>query len=285
MSVHDLQNFIEANCSNACQSVDLKDLSKDKTGGTTVLVVDVKSCSRHLYGPNIDWVCGGQWNQMLRNVEHFVRSFRQLGIEPVAFFDGEVNSMKLHEWRKVEDGNRRQAYQALAHVMRNATYPSKKMFFSPPVVSSCLRLAFRSCGVSVCVSVGDLHKEVLSFCRKQNLLGIVGNHADYVLLDAPRYFSAEKLKIEKRSITTVSFDIEKIFEELQLHHNQVGLFASLLGNPLIPEEHLSMFHWSLVGPEHPVSKLQVSIKFGSIALLPPHPSLCPCPPPPPPPGN
>lgn len=258
MSLQDLQSFLEANYADACQTIDFKDFSTDKSGGSTVVIVDVKSCSRYFYGPNIDWVCGGQWNQMLRNVEHFVRSFRQLGIEPVVFFDGEVNSMKLHQWIKVEESNRRQAYQTLAHVMRNASYPSKKMFFSPPVLDSCLRLAFRSCGVSVCVSLEDVHKEALTFCRKQSLLGIVGNHADYILLNAPRYFSAEKLKLEKRSITTLSFDIEKMFNELQIQQNQVGLFASLLGNPLISEEHLAQFHWSLLGPEHPVAKLQVS---------------------------
>lgn len=257
MSLQDLQSFLEASFSDACQTIDFKDVTKSKSGESTVVIVDVKSCSRHLYGPFIDWVCGGQWNQMLRNVEYFVRSFRQLGVEPVAFFDGEVNSLKLHQWIKTEEGNRRQAYQALSHVMKNASYPSKKMFFPPPVLDSCLRLAFRSCGVSVCVSLEDLHKEALSFCRKQNLLGIIGNHADYVLLNAPRYFSAEKLKIEKRSITTVSFDIEKLFTQLQLQQNQVGLFASLLGNPLISEEHLAQFHWSLLGPEHAVAKLQV----------------------------
>jgi len=35
------------------------------------------------------------------------------------------------------------------------------------------------------------------------------------------------------------------------------LFASLLGTSFIPEDNLGSFYWNLLGPDHPLAKVQV----------------------------
>lgn len=41
----------------------------------------------------------------------------------------------------------------------------------------------------------DHHQEVLAYCRENNLHGIVGDDAEYIVFDPPRYFSAANLKL------------------------------------------------------------------------------------------
>ena len=256
MGLQGLQEYVEGNCPKASQEVDLKEIAV--RWKTPVLLVDAMSCLKHLYGPSTDWVCGGQWSEMLRSVENFTRSFRQQNIEIVMCFEGESDATKLHEWTRNQNEKRQLARQILSHVMKVNNYPSKRLYFPPPVVSTCLRLAFLSCGVSVCCSVGDLHKEMATYCRSEGLAGVISHHADFLLLDVPNYYSADHLKFTKKNITTVQFSRESMLNELQLHHDRLGLFASLLGTSFIPEELLASFYWNLLGPDHPLAKIKVS---------------------------
>ena len=262
MGIQGLQSFVEIQCSNeAWQDVDLKELSQTQgrsTNSPLVLVVDAMSCLKHFYGPNTDWVCGGQWNELLRNVENFVKAFRQINIELVVFFDGEQDSTKIQSWIQEEEENRQMVHQILSHIHANATFPPKRHYFAPKSVSTCLRLAFRCRDVVVCSTVEDLHKEIISYCKKQCCSGILGYHSDYLLLDCMCYFSSSHLKLVKKvNTTTVKFNTDVIFRELELDKERLALFSSLLGNSFIPEEWLAQFHWSLLGPDHPLAKLQV----------------------------
>ena len=262
MGIQGLQSFVEIQCSSeAWQDVDFKELSQTQgrsANSPLVLVVDAMSCLKHFYGPNTDWVCGGQWNELLRNVENFVRAFRQINIELVVFFDGEQDSTKIQSWIQEEEENRQMIHQILTHIHANSTFPPKRHFFAPKSVSTCLRLAFRCRDVVVCSTVNDLHKEIISYCKKHYCSGILGYHSDYLLLDSMCYFSSSHLKLVKKTgATTVRFNTDVIFRELELDTSRLALFSSLLGNSFIPEEWLAQFHWSLLGPDHPLAKLQV----------------------------
>lgn len=262
MGIQGLQEYLEVNCPGACEEVDLKEVINEKKStneNSVVLLVDTRSCLKHLYGPSIDWVCGGQWNEMLRAVENFTRSFRQQNIQIVMYFDGEGESRKLHQWIRNQNDKRQLARQILTHVMKMNCYPGKRLYFPPPVVETCLRLAFLSCGVSVCSSTEDLHKEMATYCLAEGYAGVISHHADFLIFDVPNYFSADHLKFSKKEITTVRFKREVMLSVLQLHHDRLGLFASLLGTDFIPEEILGSFYWNLLGPDHPLAKVQVCI--------------------------
>lgn len=69
MGIQGLQEYVEVNCFIVCQQVDLKVVFYGKKVNNMdkvlVLFVDVRSCLKYFYGFIIDWVCGGQWNEML----------------------------------------------------------------------------------------------------------------------------------------------------------------------------------------------------------------------------
>ena len=268
MGIQGLQSFVEIQCSDeAWRDVDFKELIQTLNHGKpsnapSVLVVDAMSCLKHFYASNTDWVCGGQWNELLRNVENFVKAFRQINIELVVFFDGEQDTAKIQCWIQEEDENRQLVRQILSHVHNTSTFPPKRHFFAPKSLATCLRLAFRCRDVVVCSTVGDLHKEIINYCKRFSCLGILGYHSDYLLLDAMSYFSSSHLKTAKKNgATSVKFNTDVIFRELELDRSRLALFSTLLGNSFLPEEWLAQFHWSLLGPDHPLAKLQVCIYY------------------------
>jgi len=109
--------------------------------------------------------------------------------------------------------------------------------------------------------MADLHKEMASYCQSDCLAGVISHHADFLVFDVPNYFSADHLKFSKKDITTTRFNREVVLNELALHHERVGLFASLLGTSFIPEDKLGSFYWNLLGPDHPLAKVQVGFMF------------------------
>lgn len=40
-----------------------------------------------------------------------------------------------------------------------------------------------------------------------------------------------------------------------------GIPVCIPGNHILPDEDLASFHWSLLGPEHPLASLKVHIHF------------------------
>lgn len=260
MGVQALQDYVESHCPKGCHTVEIKDFVKERknAGSEATLVVDALSCVRYLYGYNSDWVCGGQWSEMLRNVENFVRSFRQHNIQLVAFMSGEGESLRLLDWIKSQEQNRHTIHKVLTHVNRQANFPPKRLFFLPPAAKLCLRMAFRSCGVPVLCSFSDLHQELVSYSRDgEKCCGLIGHDSAYLVLNPPAYFSSEQLTVNKKTITLKNFDLNVVFNEMGLKPSRVGLFASLLGTPFISEEALSPFHWTLIGSEKPAAKNQV----------------------------
>ncbi|XP_078595455.1 constitutive coactivator of PPAR-gamma-like protein 1 homolog isoform X27 [Branchiostoma floridae x Branchiostoma japonicum] len=265
MGVQGLQDYIEAHCQRACVSVELQRIARGRVGkrppnAPLCLVVDAENCLHRLYGGSFrDWVCGGQWNEMLAFVGALTRACHAANIELVVCFNGAVEKPRLPEWIKRQNNNRQTAYQIFCHLHNKAT-PPPKVWFTPPVsLASCIRLALRHFGVRCYQSLTDHHHEVMAFCRQHEFHGVVARDSDYAVFDPPRYFSSEKLKLSRngRSLTTVQYLMDEVGKELGLTPEKLVVFAALLGNHILPDEDLASFHWALLGPTHPLAGLKV----------------------------
>uniref|UniRef100_A0A8C3T2D9 Family with sequence similarity 120A n=1 Tax=Chelydra serpentina TaxID=8475 RepID=A0A8C3T2D9_CHESE len=89
--------------------------------------------------------------------------------------------------------------------------------------------------------------------------GLVAYDSDYALCNIPYYFSAHALKLSRngKSLTTSQYLMHEVAKQLDLNPNRFPIFAALLGNHILPDEDLASFHWSLLGPEHPLASLKV----------------------------
>ncbi|XP_070701950.1 constitutive coactivator of PPAR-gamma-like protein 1 homolog [Pempheris klunzingeri] len=269
MGVQGFQEYIEKHCPSAVVPVELQKLARGSMVGggrqrppqsPLRLLVDAENCLHRLYGGfYTDWVSGGQWNHMLGYLAALSKACFNGNIELLVCFNGALEKGRLHEWVKRQVNERQTAQQIISHVQNKGTPPPKVWFLPPVCMAHCIRLALLRFRVGVVQSIEDHHLEVIALCRENGFHGLVAYDSDYALCNIPYYFSAHALKLSRngKSLTTSQYLMHEVARQLDLNPNRFVIFASLLGNHILPDEDLAAFHWSLLGPEHPLASLKV----------------------------
>ena len=273
MGLEGLQKYIESKLGHCIdKNVDLKSTKNENTEETKtskkepqIFVVHADSCRKYVYPVATDWVCGGQWNEMLSNLERFVRCFRQSSIELVVFFDGSVGATRFNDWKQRHTNQRETVKQLMSKVVSNRATPARSLAVTPACFNTALRLALKSCNVIVCSSVGDLHHDITSYYRSQRCTGIIAQNSHYLLQRISNCFSPDHLKIGRYTAKSSRIDFGKVMEELGLSSDTLPVFAALLGNNIIPEGYLATFHWSFLGPDHPLKSEEVGFQKSWLA--------------------
>ncbi|EPY78457.1 hypothetical protein CB1_001065001 [Camelus ferus] len=108
-------------------------------------------------------------------------------------------------------------------------------------------------------SLEDHHLEVVAFFRENGFHGLLAHDSEYALYNIPSYYSSHALKLSwnGKNLTTNQFLMQEVAKQLGLKRMNFPIFAALLGNHILPDEDLAAFHWSLLGPEHPLASLKV----------------------------
>uniref|UniRef100_A0A4W5LAF4 Family with sequence similarity 120 member A n=1 Tax=Hucho hucho TaxID=62062 RepID=A0A4W5LAF4_9TELE len=269
MGVQGFQEYIEKHCPTAVVPVELQKLARGSLVGggrqrppqsPLRLLVDAENCLHRLYGGfYTDWVSGGQWNHMLGYLAALAKACFDGNIELLVCFNGALEKGRLHEWVKRQVNERQTAQQIVSHIQNKGTPPPKVWFLPPVCMVHCIRLALLRFHIGVIQSIEDHHLEVISLCRENGFHGLVAYDSDYALCNIPYYFSAHALKLSRngKSLTTSQYLMHEVAKQLDLNPNRFVIFASLLGNHILPDEDLAAFHWSLLGPEHPLASLKV----------------------------
>ncbi|XP_063071846.1 constitutive coactivator of PPAR-gamma-like protein 1 homolog isoform X2 [Engraulis encrasicolus] len=269
MGVQGFQEYIEKHCPNAVVPVELQKLARGSLVGggrqrppqsPLRLLVDAENCLHRLYGGfYTDWVSGGQWNHMLGYLAALAKACFNGNIELLVCFNGALEKGRLHEWVKRQVNERQTAQQIISHVQNKGTPPPKVWFLPPVCMAHCIRLALLRFHIGVVQSIEDHHQEVIALCRENGFHGLVAYDSDYALCNIPYYFSAHALKLSRngKSLTTSQYLMHEVAKQLDLNPNRFVIFASLLGNHILPDEDLAAFHWNLLGPEHPLASLKV----------------------------
>ncbi|XP_035243683.1 constitutive coactivator of PPAR-gamma-like protein 1 [Anguilla anguilla] len=269
MGVQGFQEYIEKHCPSAVVPVELQKLARGSLVGggrqrppqsPLRLLVDAENCLHRLYGGfYTDWVSGGQWNHMLGYLAALAKACFNGNIELLVCFNGALEKGRLHEWVKRQVNERQTAQQIVSHVQNKGTPPPKVWFLPPLCMAHCIRLALLRFHIGVAQSIEDHHQEVIALCRENGFHGLVAYDSDYALCNIPYYFSAHALKLSRngKSLTTSQYLMHEVAKQLDLNPNRFVIFASLLGNHILPDEDLAAFHWSLLGPEHPLASLKV----------------------------
>uniref|UniRef100_A0A8D0D420 Family with sequence similarity 120 member A n=1 Tax=Sander lucioperca TaxID=283035 RepID=A0A8D0D420_SANLU len=269
MGVLGFQEYIEKHCPSAVVPVELQKLARGSMVGggrqrspqsPLRLLVDAENCLHRLYGGfYTDWVSGGQWNHMLGYLAALSKACFNGNIKLTVCFNGALEKGRLHEWVKRQVNERQTAQQIISHVQNKGTPPPKVWFLPPVCMAHCIRLALLRFRVGVVQSIEDHHLEVIALCRENGFHGLVAYDSDYALCNIPYYFSAHALKLSRngKNLTTSQYLMHEVARQLHLNPNRFVIFASLLGNHILPDEDLAAFHWSLLGPEHPLASLKV----------------------------
>uniref|UniRef100_A0A8K9XZC7 Family with sequence similarity 120C n=1 Tax=Oncorhynchus mykiss TaxID=8022 RepID=A0A8K9XZC7_ONCMY len=272
MGVQGFQEYLEKRCPGAAIPVDL--LKLGRTAGRqhhhpgplplpppARILIDADSGLQRLYGGyQTDWVCGGEWNAMLGYLSALSQAcLYQGGLELVVVFNGTLGKERWPEWARRAQGQRQTAQLIVNHVGSKATPPPRAWFLPPACLSHCVRLAMFRFRVRVVQTLEDHHQEVLSLYRDFGFCGLIAQDSEFALCNVPAYFSSHALKLSwnGKNLTTHQYLLSEAARQLGLKTQQLPCFAALLGNHILPDEDLAAFHWSLLGPEHPLASLKV----------------------------
>lgn len=269
MGVQGFQEFIEKHCPAAVVPVELQKLARGHLvgggrqrapQGPLRLLLDAESCLDRLYGgAYTDWVSGGQWNHMLSFLAALSKACFCANIQFLVCFNGALEKGRLHEWVKRQVNERQTSQQIMSHIQKKGTPPPKVWFLPPVCMAHCVRLALLRFGVGVVQTMEDHHLEVLAIFRENGFHGLVAYDSDYALSNISHYFSSQALKLSRngKSITTSQYLLGEVAKHFNMHPDSIAIFAALLGNHLLLDEDLAAFHWTLLGPEHPLASLKV----------------------------
>uniref|UniRef100_A0A8C2I251 Family with sequence similarity 120C n=1 Tax=Cyprinus carpio TaxID=7962 RepID=A0A8C2I251_CYPCA len=183
----------------------------------------------------------------------------QGGLELVVVFNGTLGKDRWPEWARRAQGQRQTAQLIVNHVGSKATPPPRAWFLPPACLSHCVRLAMFRFRVRVVQTLEDHHQEVLSLYRDYGFQGLIAQDSEFALCNVPTYFSSHALKLSwnGKNLTTHQYLLSEAARQLGLKTQHLPIFAALLGNHILPDEDLAAFHWSLLGPEHPLASLKV----------------------------
>uniref|UniRef100_A0A8C6PDM7 Family with sequence similarity 120 member C n=1 Tax=Nothobranchius furzeri TaxID=105023 RepID=A0A8C6PDM7_NOTFU len=283
MGVQGFQEYLEKRCPGAAVPVDLLKLARTAARQPphhhhphhhphhpgpmppppppARILIDADSSLQRLYGGyQTDWVCGGEWNAMLGYLAALSQAcLYQGGLELVVVFNGTLGKERWPEWARRAQGQRQTAQLIVNHVGSKATPPPRAWFLPPACLSHCVRLAMFRFRVRVVQTLEDHHQEVLSLYRDFGFSGLIAQDSEFALCNVPAYFSSHALKLSwnGKNLTTHQYLLSEAARQLGLKTQHLPLFAALLGNHILPDEDLAAFHWSLLGPEHPLASLKV----------------------------
>ncbi|CAH1243882.1 FAM120B [Branchiostoma lanceolatum] len=222
MGVKGLQTYVEKNCPDACEKVNLRSLAQDyqaKHGKTPVLVVDGLSCLRdHFYHGGLAWVYGGQWQEYRASLRNFVQNFKSAGIEVVFIFDGVVEKSKRPVWISRRKSELKTVKKIFQHIRSTKKEPYRNLLRLPPGTGMFAGLGLKSLGVRVYHSLVEADREIAEFAFSSDCFGIL------------------------RATFTVRYRVDVLCEHLGLEQSDLPLLACLLGNDVIPHAKLENFH-------------------------------------------
>ncbi|XP_029689283.1 LOW QUALITY PROTEIN: constitutive coactivator of PPAR-gamma-like protein 2 [Takifugu rubripes] len=282
MGVQGFQEYLEKRCPGAAVPVDLLKLARTAARQPphhhhphhphhpgpmppppppTRILIDADSSLQRLYGGyQTDWVCGGEWNAMLGYLAALSQAcLYQGGLELVVVFNGTLGKERWPEWARRAQSQRQTAQLIVNHVGSKATPPPRAWFLPPACLSHCVRLAMFRFRVRVVQTLEDHHQEVMSLYRDFGFAGLIAQDSEFALCNVPAYFSSHALKLSwnGKNLTTHQYLLCEAARQLGLKTQHLPCFAALLGNHILPDEDLAAFHWSLLGPEHPLASLKV----------------------------
>lgn len=186
MGVKGLHSFIERKLAPVMYRVALAELPR--LTGSDVIVVDGMALIRRLYGFDLDWVGGGQFQELYVSVGDFVRAWRSAGLRLVVFFDGGVDEAKLSEWLSRRKRDLSMCEKVAAGVARGEPPRTSSACWVPPLyISKWVGAAFRAHGCEVVYTAGEADRHIAAHCVRQRCAGVLGKDSDFFVLPVPLY--------------------------------------------------------------------------------------------------
>lgn len=155
--------------------------SMDASANASVIVLDGMALLRKMYPADLEWIVGGQFQEVWLNVSAFVSAFATQGLQLVVFMDGGVDDAKLSEWRERRLNDYKKVERVVGALGRGEA-PAKAAWMPPPNISKTVGSAFAEQGCEVHYTAGEADREIASYCVHRGCAAVLGKDSDYFVL-------------------------------------------------------------------------------------------------------
>eukprot|EP00966_Prymnesium_polylepis_P158477 3663452-Prymnesium_polylepis.1 len=215
MGVKGLHSFVEGALPRRDHTLTLDQL-RASAGDADTIVVDGMALIRRMYARDLDWVSGGQYQELWCNVRDFVAAFKHFSLRLVVFFDGGVDEAKLSEWagRRREDLKK---CERVASALECGEAAPEQAWMPPPNISKVVGGAFRDVGCEVFFTAGEADREMAQYCCAQAAcFAVLGKDSDFFVLPVPRYLVLDSLELRSSPPTVACYDRAAVVSTLDL---------------------------------------------------------------------
>ena len=220
---------------------------KAKTAPT--IVVDGMALIRKMYTTDLEWVVGGQYQDLLMNVKAFVQAFESCGLRLVVFIDGGVDDAKLSEWQSRRAKDLQKVEKVVAALARGEEPPSSA-WMPPPNISKAVGGAFATHSCEVYYTAGEADRELASYCASKGCCGVLAKDSDFFVLPVAAYLNLDTLALYTSPPQCTVYRRDAVEAALALPSAFLPLLGSLVGNDFVPTHLLSDFHRVLLPGRH-----------------------------------
>lgn len=252
-----MHTYLEGRLPSAAHCVPLRSLahsgvlrgSADESANASVIVVDGMALIRKMCPVELEWIVGGQFQEIWANVATFVGTFASQGLSLVVFLDGGVDDAKLSEWRERRLNDYKKVERVVA-ALRKGEPPAKAAWMPPPNISKVVGGAFAEQGCEVHYTAGEADREIASYCLNRGCAAVLAKDSDFFVLPVPCYLNLDTLQLFVTTPTVTAYRRDAIDGALTLPAALLPLLGSLVGNDFVPTTLLSRWHSSLMPGRH-----------------------------------
>ena len=249
--VKGLHSLLEAKLPSDAHTTTLSALADEafRSKLSCTIVVDGMALIRKLYTPELEWVVGGQYQELFMHVESFVKAFAAFGLKLVVFIDGGVDDAKLAEWqgRRVKD---LQKVDKVVAALARYEEPPRGAWMPPPNISKAVGGAFAQHGCEVYYTAGEADRELASYCSSRGCCGVLAKDSDFFILPVAMYLNLDTLQLYARPPTVAVYRRAAVEDALSLPSPLLPLLGSLVGNDFVPTALLERYHQHLLPGRH-----------------------------------
>ncbi|XP_062562246.1 uncharacterized protein LOC134225852 [Armigeres subalbatus] len=185
---------------------------------------------------------GGRFNLAFVAIDEFFTKLTRLGAELVFFCDGNINGQKKTTWCNRQDNRYEDNLKLIDAIERGTGLRALVNEYRAP-------LNFRYPLWNVAQKYGkcnmtfgrECDQVLAAHAMQVNALAIISNDSDFLIYKGSwRYWSSACLNLS--TLCTIEYNRYAIVDQLGLNFDQMPLFATLMGNDIMPFDSVNYFH-------------------------------------------
>ncbi|XP_053690965.1 uncharacterized protein LOC128739496 [Sabethes cyaneus] len=261
MGVRHLQTFIRTEVPKGYYRVNIKEEVRKQTG-TPLIVVDLKSLCGLISEKDLPGLlCGGRYEVVFRQLDHFFHELTELGVELVFFNDGSIQQVKFATWKERQMRKYNTSIDIINAVDTNvynlnslvARYHNE----IPRNTRYSLQEAAQKHGTYKLSIESECDQDLATYATLHKALAIITDDTDFLIFDGPWRIWVSST-FDMVNLTIFEYSRTNLLQYLKLSAHQLPLLATLSGNDIINYDEVRPFHMRL---GHPKRKFHTVANF------------------------